>query len=337
MYCILYTMKNKDNKSSTQQQILAYIKNSDMVSPADINSQFDINRQMIHRHLKKLLEMGEIKKIGSAPKVFYTLANENTVISYYQINAKVKDIVDQNFFFIEPSGTELSGINGFEKWCKKRNFDISKKAEEFKKVTEKYQKKKADHLLDASHKMKTTFGKNCCVDKLYYFDFYAVEIFGKTKMGQKLLYAKQGEDRGKMKEIASSIRPAIINLIKNQTIDSVVFVPPTVPRQIQFMKVLESELQLSLAKIGVLKVIGDVRVPQKTLKKIEDRIENAQNTFVVSNKAKFKTTLIIDDAVGSGASINQIACKLIRAKHTQRVVGFSVTGSLNDFEVISEV
>ena len=75
MYCILYTMKNKGNKSSTQQQILTYIKNSDMVSPADINSQFDINRQMIHRHLKKLLEMGEIKKIGSAPKVFYTLAN----------------------------------------------------------------------------------------------------------------------------------------------------------------------------------------------------------------------------------------------------------------------
>ena len=51
----------------------------------------------------------------------------------------------------------------------------------------------------------------------------------------------------------------------------------------------------------------------------------------------FHTTLIIDDAVGSGASINQIACKLIRAEHAQRVVGFSVTGSLNDFEVISEV
>ncbi|MBT4764968.1 hypothetical protein HN615_03960 [Candidatus Woesearchaeota archaeon] len=90
-------------------------------------------------------------------------------------------------------------------------------------------------------------------------------------------------------------------------------------------------------KIEVLKIIGDVRVPQKTLKKIEDRIENAQNTFVVDNKAKFKTTLIIDDAVGSGASINQIACKLIQGKHAQNVIGFSVTGSLNDFEVISEV
>ena len=333
-------MNNKDNKStktSTQQQILTYIKNSDMVSPADINTRFDINRQMIHRHLKSLLEMGEIKKIGSAPKVFYALENKNTIISDYAINAQTRDIVDQNFFFIEPAGTELSGINGFEKWCDKRNFDISIKAEEFKKVTEKYQKKKADNLLDASAKMKTTFGKNCCVKKLFYFDFYAVEIFGKTKMGQKLLYAKQGEDKVKMKQIATSIRPAIIKLIASQAIDSVVFVPPTVPRQIQFMKVLESELKLSLARIKVLKVIGDVRVPQKTLKKIEDRIENAQNTFVVSNKAKFKTTLIIDDAVGSGASINQIACKLTQAGHTQSVVGFAVTGSLNNFEIISEV
>lgn len=308
-----------------------------MVSPADINTQFDINRQMIHRHLKKLLEMEEIKKIGSAPKVFYTVVNDNTVISNYQINAETKNIIDKNFFFIEPAGTELSGIDGFEKWCKKRNFDISKKAEEFKKITQKYQKKKDNDLLDASKKMSKTFGKDCCVDKLFYFDFYAVEIFGKTKMGQKLLYAKQGEDRAKMKGIAASIKPAIINLIKSQNIDSVAFVPPTVPRQIQFMKVLESELALSLAKVDVLKVIGDVRVPQKTLKKIEDRIDNAQNTFVVNNKAKFKKTLIIDDAVGSGASINQIACKLIRAQHTQRVVGFSVTGSLNDFEVISEV
>ncbi|SMN17224.1 hypothetical protein CRYPA_1015 [uncultured Candidatus Thioglobus sp.] len=37
--------------------------------------------------------------------------------------------------------------------------------------------------MDASHKMSKTFGKNCCVDKLFYFEFYTVEIFGKTKMG----------------------------------------------------------------------------------------------------------------------------------------------------------
>ena len=88
---------------------------------------------------------------------------------------------------------------------------------------------------------------------------------------------------------------------------------------------METELALSLAKINVVKVIGDIRVPQKTLKKLADGVENAQHTFVVDNRAKFKTTLIIDDAVGSGASINQIACKL-QSKHTDKVIGFAVTG-----------
>lgn len=132
------------------------------------------------------------------------------------------------------------------------------------------------------------------------------------------------------------VKAAILKMIDKHKVDSVVFVPPTVPREIQFMKVLETELALSLAKINVVKVIGDIRVPQKTLKKLADRIENAQHTFVVDSKAKFKTTLIIDDAVGSGASINQIACKL-QSKNTHKVIGFAVTGSLNDFEVISEV
>jgi len=40
-------------------------------------SRLDINRQMIHRHLKKLAEIGYIKKIGSAPKVFYAVIINN--------------------------------------------------------------------------------------------------------------------------------------------------------------------------------------------------------------------------------------------------------------------
>ena len=140
-----------------------------------------------------------------------------------------------------------------------------------------------------------------------------------------------------LKEIAILVKSSIVEIIVHHHIDSVVFVPPTVPRAVQFMKVLETELALSIAKVNVIKVIGDIRVPQKTLKKLADRVENAQHTFMVDNMAKFKTTLIIDDAVGSGASINQIACKLKHAKHTNKVIGFAITGSLHDFEVISEV
>ncbi len=330
-------MNDINIKSNTRHQIFKYIQDTNMVNPTDIGTHFDISRQMVHRHLKNLVDANKVKKIGSAPKVFYTAINESVPIANYQLDADTQNIIAKDFFFIEPTGEELSGISGFEKWCSKRSFDISQKANEFRQVVEKYQKKKNNDLLDASQKIYKTFGDDCYVDKLFYFEFYAVEIFGKTKTGQKLLYAKQGKNRAKMKEIASLIRPSIIQLIEKCNIDSVVFVPPTVPREVQFMKVLESELALSLATIKVDKLIGDVRVPQKTLKKLNDRIENARHTFVVNSAAKFQTTLVIDDAVGSGASINEIACKLKKAKNTSKVIGFAVTGSLNDFEVISEV
>ncbi|WP_162262070.1 hypothetical protein [Bathymodiolus septemdierum thioautotrophic gill symbiont] len=287
--------------------------------------------------MKKLVEVGKIQKIGSAPKVFYATISRDMTHLDYQLDTETQEIVDKNFFFIEPTGVELSGIDGFEKWCGKRDFDVTQKAKEFNKIHQKYQKQKHNDLLDASVKMRKTFGVGCCVDRLFYFDFYAVEIFGKTRMGQKLLHAKQGQNKAKIKEIAILVKSSIVEIIVHHHIDSVVFVPPTVPRAVQFMKVLETELALSIAKVNVIKVIGDIRVPQKTLKKLADRVENAQHTFMVDNMAKFKTTLIIDDAVGSGASINQIACKLKHAKHTNKVIGFAITGSLHDFEVISEV
>ncbi len=231
-------MNNVDKKNNTRHQILKYIQDSNMVNPTEIGTHFDISRQMVHRHLKSLVEADKIKKIGSAPKVFYAVINKDTTIADYQLDIKTQNIIVKDFFFIEPTGEELSGINGFEKWCSKRGFDINRKANEFRQVIEKYQKKKKNDLLDASKKINKTFGNNCCVDKLFYFEFYAVEIFGKTRMGQKLLYAKQGKSRAKMKEIASLIRNSIVQLIKKYNIDSVVFVPPTVPREVQFMRVL---------------------------------------------------------------------------------------------------
>ncbi|SMN17223.1 hypothetical protein CRYPA_1014 [uncultured Candidatus Thioglobus sp.] len=95
MLSIMKHTNNERKKPSTRQQILTYIQKSDMVSPVDINTQFDINRQMIHRHLKILLEAGEIRKIGSAPKVFYTAINNNAVIPSYKINAETKGVINK--------------------------------------------------------------------------------------------------------------------------------------------------------------------------------------------------------------------------------------------------
>lgn len=320
---------------TTKEQIHKLIEDKQPISPGAILEYIDIGEQMLYRHLKKLLDEGIIEKIGSSPKVFYkTKLRDGNVISAV-FKPDVTDLLNEEFYYIKPDGRELVGRDGFISWCLDRNFDLQKKSQEFFNIVKKYRKLKKDNVLDATAKLKSTFDAGA--DELYYYDFYAVEIFGKTKMGQKLLYAKQSENKNLMKEIIDEVRPVVMSLVKNKKIDAVSFVQPTVPRKHQFMKVLEKELNLPLPKIKVTKVVSGIRVPQKTLKKLSDRIENANETFVVEGSASFNRVLLIDDAVGSGASINQVAIKLKERGIAKTVIGFAITGSLNDFDVISEV
>jgi len=317
-----------------KEQIFIYIKKNQPVSPKIILDNVEIGEQMLYRHLKKLLGENKIEKIGSSPKVFYKIKSDNQKIISAVLVKNVVDILNTHFYHITPGGKELVGKEGFISWCFERNFDLQKKSQEFFDIIKKYQNLRKNDLLDATSKLKNTFENGA--DELYYYDFYSIEVFGKTKMGQKLLYAKQSENQKLMKELSSTIKPALQDLIKRKSIDAVAYVQPTVPRKVQFMKVLQKELSLPVPMITITKVSTDIRVPQKTLKKLADRIENANETFVVESDTSFRNVLLIDDAVGSGASINQVALKIKEKGLAKRVIGFALTGSLNDFDVISE-
>ena len=96
---------------------------------------------------------------------------------------------------------------------------------------------------------------------------------------------------------------------------------------------------LKLPKIDLVKAYrGEIPIAQKTLSKLEDRIENARSSIFIKNtKAKYETVLLIDDAVGSGASINEVARKLKEENIAKKVVGVAIVGSYKGFDVISEV
>lgn len=120
--------------------------------------------------------------------------------------------------------------------------------------------------------------------------------------------------------------------------DGIGFIPPTVKREVQLMKVLERGLIKNKRSVKITKVKTEIAVPQKTLNKLNDRIENARSTFVVEDNAIYNNILLIDDAVGSGATMNQIAGK-IRDKNICQgeIIGLAITGSFKGFDVISEV
>ncbi|HCC84262.1 MAG TPA: hypothetical protein DEP87_01095, partial [Candidatus Pacebacteria bacterium] len=116
------------------------------------------------------------------------------------------------------------------------------------------------------------------------------------------------------------------------------FIPPTVKRQTQFMSVLKKRLKLKLRFIEIQKIKSDVAVPQKSLSKLADRIENARHSLVVKDNSKHDNILLIDDAVGSGATLNETAKQIREMGICQgKIIGLAITGSYKGFDVISEV
>ncbi|MDP2736391.1 MAG: hypothetical protein Q8O59_01245, partial [bacterium] len=85
------------------------------------------------------------------------------------------------------------------------------------------------------------------------------------------------------------------------------------------------------------KIKTPIIIPQKTLSRLQDRIENARSTFVVDENTKYNNILLIDDAVGSGATLNEIAGRIKQKNIARKIIGLAITGSFKGFDVISEV
>lgn len=332
-------MYNKNMKTNTGERIIQYIQAKKRVTAKDLAEFMEISPQALFRQLAKLQQKNQIYKIGSPPKVFYLVKEQIRPENRYEsiFDKTLRKIIDENYLIITPTGERKEGFDGFRYWCEKIGQPLEKTAREYVKIWRKYHAYKRGGFIDGTQKLKTTFSR-AFVDRLFYLDFYSIERFGKTKLGQLLLYAKQSQNRNFIRELILQIKPSLDTLIKKWRIDAIGFIPPTVKREVQFMKELERNLHLAVEKISIVKVKTEIMVPQKTLNKLSDRIENAQKTIVVDTGRHFRNILLIDDAVGSGSTINETAAQ-IRAKGIckGKIIGLAITGSFKGFDVISEV
>ncbi|MEK9182939.1 MAG: HTH domain-containing protein [Patescibacteria group bacterium] len=324
-------------KVNSKDRIIEYIQHKGDVSAGELADYLGISRQALYKQLKKLMTLGQIYKIGKPPKVFYLIKKEMPESSGFAIDKNLKRIIDENFLLITPEGERKSGLDGFIHWCEKNNQPVAKTAVEYAATLKKYEKFKKNGLIDGMKKMKNTF-QEVYLDALFYVDFYSIERFGKTKLGQLLLYAKQSQNKKIINELTEIVRPMAIVLMKKYKIDGVGFVSPTVKREVQLIKELEKKMAFSLPSIKITKIKTEIAVPQKTLSKLNDRIENAKTTFVVEGSAIYNNILLIDDALGSGATLNEIAAQIRRKGLCRRkIIGLAITGSFKGFDVISEV
>ncbi|MDP2736242.1 MAG: hypothetical protein Q8O59_00440, partial [bacterium] len=284
-------------KTETSNNIVDFVRVKGQATAKELTAHFMISYQAVFKQLKKLQNSGQLKKIGSAPKVYYIINEPVENFKVEALNQNIARTVEENYFIITPAGEMKKGVEGFIYWCAKQNLPIGKTAAEYAETLAKYRAYKKGGIISGFSKIKRTFPR-VNLDELFYLDFYSLERFGKTKLGQLLLYAKQSQDRKLIRQLAEEIKPQVKKIISRHKISAVGFIPPTVKREVQFMKELKNFLGLALPLIAITKIKTPIIIPQKTLSRLQDRIENARSTFVVDENTKYNNILLIDDAVG---------------------------------------
>lgn len=326
--------------TNTRQQIVEIIEKNENVRVKDLVKKLGITAAAVHRALNKLQKDNIIEKKGTPPLVFYSLKQRAKNKFVPDIPVEEKKILQDHYLYITPTGNVISGVDGFLTWMRetKNNQGIENCIKDYSEVfREAESHKNSNGLIDATERFNKIFEK-VYLDKVFYFDFYSLVKFGKTKIGQYLLHGKQAQNKRIIEEIALQVKKSLKALVRNEKIDAIAWVPHSIPRKVPFLKELASHLQIELPEIEIVKVYqGDIPIAQKSLSKIEERIKNAEQTMVVVPLSiKYKRVLLIDDAVGSGSTLNEVAKKL-KAKGVLDVVGFSIVGSYKGFEVIKEV
>jgi phosphoribosylpyrophosphate synthetase len=324
-----------------KEKIVLLFEQKKELTVSEIVNELFVSKQMVHLVLNNLMENDFIEKIGSTPKTIYKLkkVSETKNISTNLISKEKQTFLNENFILITEIGQLLEGLEAFENWCQKRKLPLEKTIDEFISTKDKYNNYLDNNgLISGLDKLKNTKGYDkIFVDELLYLDFYAIERFGKTRLGTILHYAKQGQNKMLMKILIQEIKEKIDVIISEYNIDAVAFVPPTIKRETQLMKFLATGLKINLPAIEIMKIGGIIPVPQKSLNKIEERINNAENTFVIKGNVSYKNLLLIDDAVGSGSTLNQISGKIKRKELAQNIIGLAIVGSYKGFDVITDV
>jgi len=326
--------------SKESKEVLRKIEKYGPIRAVELVKMLNVSTKTVYKHLTKLLDEELIEKTGTTPRVFYMvkekgIENEQENDDIFNIE---NQIIEQEYIYVSPDGKMHRGQTGFQLWCKRNNLKIEKEKKLFIKGLKAIQKIKKDGLISA--KKTILSGKErIYLDNIYFSNFYTFDHFGKTKLGQLVYLGKSSQNKELISEIAQIVKPSIQKLIKKYNIKAVCFIPPTIDRKIQFLDALKQKLKLDLVEVKAVKVDGGIKVPQKTLRKLEDRIINAKTTITVNPNQKIDgNILIIDDATGSGATLNETAKKIrnITTKNT-KIIGYSVIGSYKGFDVISEV
>ena len=254
---------------------------------------------------------------------------------------KTQRIILEYFWKLSSDWNILEWFNGFLKWCFERKLNPVKKSEDFIKIFNLIENSQNNcWLLDAKDWFWKHF-ENVYLDEIYYTDQYIWWEFWRWKLAEKTFHSKTSQNK---QLIADSIREIIWKLsctILKWDYDAIAITPWSIDRKNQLLNFLQKEVeQFWLPFVNIIKYYpNDIPVAQKSLKKTNERIQNARNTIFIDdeNTRNYKKVFLIDDFVWSWSTLNETACKL-KEEWVEFVTWFAFVWNLDlKYEVINEV
>jgi len=328
----------------TYKKVVDLFKNHKVLWVTEISEMFWISRVTIHKILKQLLEEKKLEKIWKWAHTKYksliyfpqTKQQENILVNY-----KTKKLLDENFYKFDSNWKLLQGFEGLKEWLNERNLNLEKSISSYKKIID-YLENLEDNcwLLDATNIFKKKFDK-LYMEKVYYAWEYSLMEFWRSKLAEMTFYAKQSQNLKLINQSIDEIIYKIECLIKRENIDCLAIVPWSIDRKNQLLGKLKKKLEkYNLPFLKIIKYYeNNIPIPQKSIKSKYWRIKNAENTIFINDKnvSKYKKILLIDDFVGSWATLN-ITAKKIKEEWWKHIIWFSFVWSMDlKYEIINEI
>ena len=338
IHSVCYTMHTM--RKGTKDAIIQLLKKREY-SPRDIHRVLGVSLSLIHRYLKDLCADGFVERIGKAPRVSYRLVSEPDI-------TVTSSIIDKHFIFKDFDGEVYHGVEAFLLWSRDnlKKYTLEEKVHLYEQYVRELQDlRKKDVVFSLEGKLDEFHEKTG--EEVFLQDVvcavpYAFPDFGKTKESILLSIAKEGSSQSRefADQLIGDFLPVLSSYIEKGGFDAIAFIPPSASRRVQLMQILRKRF-LSIATVPVVdieKQHGRVVQQQKHLSNIVRRLKNAEKTFYIVYAGKsYNKVLLVDDFVGSGATMNQIAKKLMRQGVAKKVWGIGIIGVRKGFTVVKKV
>lgn len=357
----------------TLLQIIQFLDTNGPSKIGSICDKFGSNRVSVGKILQTGIDLAYIQKDGKAPHSYYSitkLAKIHFVIAHdvvSQVQQSRNNSVRTNnealsysdrkaladFYKFESNGKLLQWADGFIERCNnpKRKLDIHDAAKRYDQIISSIEQRKNNcGLIDVTQEfiqgMKSKQKQTAVyIDTMYYCDRNNYDEFGRWPLAEKAFFAKTSSNIDLNKMVIGEILPVIDCLLHAHKIDAIGITPWSINRKVQVLW----ELKKALTKYGIPFIPlekyfpNNIPVAQKSLR-WDQRFINAQSSIQINLPAlqkidkKFKTILLIDDFVGSGATMNISAQKIKQMEITNNIIWLAFVWNFDmSYDVINEI